>query len=293
MKYKFIEKHRSEFTVKKMCQVFNISVSGYQHWKTRIPSLQKIRRNRLRERIMELYLEHGGMAGSPMITADLNDEPEFFGVSKNTVARLMRKMNLKSKTIKKFVVTTDSKHNEPVAANLLNRKFDVQRPNTIWVSDITYLKVGSSWHYLSVFIDLFSRSVVGWDLSDSLNINSVIKTLNKAIIRRRPGKGLMIHSDRGIQYASKDFWNILANHGFVQSMSRKGDCWDNAVAESFFHTLKTQLIHHIHFKTFDEAERKLFKYIEMYYNLRRKHSANGWKTPAHCEQEWYTLKNVA
>jgi putative transposase len=233
------------------------------------------------------------MAGSPMITADLNDESEFFSVSKNTVARLMRQMNLKCKTVKKFVATTDSKHNEPVAFNVLTRKLNVKTPNTVWVSDITYLKIGRKWHYLAVFIDLFSRSVVGWNLSDSLERHSVIKALNKAVMRRRPGKGLMAHSDRGIQYAGKDFRNRFEKHGFVQSMSRKGDCWDNAVAESFFHTLKTQLIHHIRFKTYNEAERILFKYIEMYYNQRRKHSATGWRTPAHCEQAWYKLGKVA
>jgi len=293
MKYHFIKDHRFEFTVKKMCQVFKISMSGYQHWKTKKPSLQKVRRDRLKKRIFELYVEHNGMAGSPMITADLNDEPEFLSVSKNTVARLMRQMNLKCKTVKKFVVTTDSRHNEPVAPNLLNRKFDVKTPNTAWVSDITYLKVGRNWYYLSVFIDLFSRAVVGWDLSNSLERHSVIRALNKAVMRRRPDKGLMIHSDRGIQYASKDFRKCLKNHGFVQSMSRKGDCWDNAVAESFFHTLKTQLIHHVRFDSFEQAGRILFKYIEVYYNQRRRHSANDWKTPAHCEQAWYNLKKVA
>jgi putative transposase len=263
MKYQFIETHRSEFTVKKMCQMFTISKSGYQHWKTREPSARQIWQERLKQRIFELYVEHNGMAGSPMITADLNDEPEFRGTSKNTVARLMRKMKLKCKTIKKFVVTTDSNHNESVAPNLLNRKFNVKVPNTVWVSDITYLRIGRKWHYFTVFIDLFSRSVVGWDLSDSLKRHSFIKAFNKALIRRRPDKGLMVHSDRGVQYASKEFKNNLENHGFIQSMSRKGDCWDNAVAESFFHTLKTQLIHHVRFKTFEEAERILFKYIEM------------------------------
>ncbi len=293
MKYQFIENHRSEFTVKKMCQMLRISESGYQHWKIREPSAQQIRRERLKQRIFELYIEHNGMAGSPMITADLGDDPEFHGTSQTTVARLMKEMKLKSKTMKKYVVTTDSRHNEPIAPNLLNRKFDVKNPDTFWVSDITYLKVGRSWHYLTVFIDLFSRSVVGWDLSDSLERHSLIKAFNKAVIRRRPDNGLMIHSDRGVQYASKEFRKSLKFHGFIQSMSRKGDCWDNAVAESFFHTLKTQLIHHVQFKTFEEAERILFKYIEMYYNQRRKHSANGWKTPAHREQAWHNLKNVA
>jgi putative transposase len=293
MKYQFIENHRSMFTVKKMCQFLKISVSAPRHWKIKEPSTQQIRRERIKKRIFELYVEHNGMTGSPMITADLNDEPEFFNVSPNTVARLMREMNLKCKTVKKFVATTDSKHKEPVAPNLLNREFDVKEPNTVWVSDITYLRIGRKWHYLSVFMDLFSRSVVGWDLSDSLERYSVIKALNKAVMRRRPVKGLMVHSDRGIQYASKDFKERLTKHGFVQSMSRKGNCWDNAVAESFFHTLKTQLIHHTRFSSVEETERILFKYIEVYYNQRRKHSANGWKAPAHSEQAWYDLKKVA
>ena len=165
MKYQFIKNHRSRFTVKKMCQVLKISVGGYQHWKTKKPSSQQIRRERLRKRIFELYVEHNGMAGSPMITADLNDEPEFFNVSPNTVARLMREMNLKCKTVKKFVATTNSKHKEPVAPNLLNREFNVKEPNTVWVSDITYLRIGCKWYYLAVFIDLFTSSIVGWDLS--------------------------------------------------------------------------------------------------------------------------------
>lgn len=147
--------------------------------------------------------------------------------------------------MKKYVVTTDSRHDEPVAPNLLNREFDVKVPNTVWVSDITYLKIGNSWHYLTVFIDLFSRSVVGWDLSESLECHSLINAFDKAVVRRRPDKGLMIHSDRGVQYASKEFRKNLKSHvkshGFIQSMSRKGDCWDNAVAESFFQFLTSRL----------------------------------------------------
>ncbi len=293
MKYQFIEGHRSEFTVKKMCLMFKISVSGYHHWKRKKPSSRVVKNQRLKKRILELYSEHNGMAGSPMITADLKDESEFSDVGENRVARLMREMDLKCKTVKKFVVTTDSKHNKPVAPNLLNREFNVKTPDTSWVSDITYLKIGCRWYYLTVFIDLFSRAVVSWDLSGSLERYSVIKALNKAIIRRRPGEGLMIHSDRGIQYASADFKKIIKEHKYIQSMSRKGNCWDNAVAESFFHTLKTQLVRHVQFKTYEEAERILFKYIEMYYNHRRKHSANGWKAPAHREQEWYNQRKAA
>ena len=174
------------------------------------------------------------MVGSPMITADLHDDLEFSHVSKNRVARLMREMGLKCRTVKKFVVRTDSKHNEPVAPNLLDRQFEVHAPNTVWVSDITYLKVGSKWYYLTVFIDLFSRIVVGWDLSPSFERYSTIHALQKAILRRRPEKSLMVNSDRGVQYASTDFRTVLKKRGFIQSRSRKGNCWDNAQSRSLF-----------------------------------------------------------
>jgi len=248
---------------------------------------------RLKRRIRELFARHNGMAGSPMITADLHDDPEFSRVSRNRVARLMREMGLKCRTVKKFVVTTDSKHNEPVAPNLLDRNFTVSSPDLVWVTDITYLKVGAKWYYLTVFIDLFSRIVVGWDLSSSLERHSAIRALNKSILRRCPGQGLMIHSDRGVQYASADFRNILQKNKFVQSMSRKGNCWDNAVAESFFHSIKTQLIHHCKFQNVADAERALFNYIEVYYNRQRKHSTNGYMAPALYELEWWNNRKAA
>lgn len=293
MRFQFIQKNRSLFPVKKMCHALSVSPSGYYRWKKKPFSLRRAETDRLKIRIKQLFKQHNGMVGSPMITADLHDEPEFSHVSKNRVARLMREMGLKCRTVKKFVVTTDSKHNEPVAPNLLDRQFEVDAPNTVWVSDITYLKVGRKWYYLTVFIDLFSRIVVGWDLSQSLERHSTIHALKKAIWRRRPEKGLMIHSDRGVQYASADFKTVLKSHKFVQSMSRKGNCWDNAVAESFFHTIKTQLIHHRQFKNMAEAEQALFNYIEAYYNRRRKHSTNGYKTPAFYEAEWWRNKKAA
>lgn len=166
-------------------------------------------------------------------------------------------------------------------------------PDIVYVTDITYLKVGRKWHYLTVFIDLFSRLVVGWDLSESLERHSSIRALNKAIMRRRPGSGLMIHSDRGVQYASSDFRAALQKHGFIQSMSRKGNYWDNAVAESFFHTIKTQMIHHCKFQNVAEAEQAIFNYIEVYYNRRRKHSTNGYKSPAQYESEWWDNRKAA
>jgi putative transposase len=233
------------------------------------------------------------MAGSPMITADLRSESEFSKVSRNRVARHMQAMELKCRTTRKFVVTTDSRHNEPVAPNILDRQFSPESPNTAWVSDITYVKVGSNWNYLTVFIDLYSRLVVGWDLSESLERHSVMHAFQKALWRRRPSSGLLIHSDRGVQYASADFRNLLKKNQFVQSMSRKGNCWDNAVAESFFHTLKTQLVYHNRFLNKADAQQALFNYIEVYYNRRRRHSTNGYKSPASYEAEWKKMENVA
>ena len=293
MRYQFIKENRSSFPVTKVCQVLEISPSGYYRWCKNSLSIRSIQNDRLKVCILELYNEHNGMAGSPMITADLRAGHEFPRVGKNRVARLMNEMNLKCKTVKKYVVTTDSKHNEPVAPNLLNRDFAASSPNVAWVSDITYLKVGGRWHYLTVFIDLFSRIVVGWDLSCSLERHSMIRAFHKALLRRNPDEGLLVHSDRGVQYASEDFRELLQKKGFVQSMSRKGNCWDNAVAESFFHTIKTQLIFHRRFKDKNEAEQALFNYIEAYYNRRRRHSSNGHQSPAMFEYEWAEKRKVA
>ena len=293
MKYTFIKNNRSSFPVKKMCQNLAVSQSGFYRW-TKAPLSPRKRENaKIKKRIKEIFFGHRGMIGSPIVTADLPDDEEFSKVSRPRVTRMMREMGLKCRATKKFVVTTDSRHNYPVAPNLLNRNFTVSAPNVVWVSDITYLKIGKKWHYLTVFIDLYSRIVVGWDLNDSLERHSTIRALNKAVMRRRPAKGLMIHSDRGIQYASTGFRNILQRSGFIQSMSRKGNCWDNAVAESFFHSLKTQLIHHVRFQKRMEAEYALFNYIEVYFNRRRKHSTNRYKAPAVIEQEWWEKKKLA
>lgn len=293
MRYRFIQQHRSSFPVMKMCQVLKVSQSGYYRWRTNPFSVRKVKNERLRRRIQELYAEHKGMAGSPMITADLRAEPEFSKVSKNRVARHMQEMGLKCRATRKFVVTTDSRHSEPVAPNILDRQFSPESPNSAWVSDITYVKVGSKWNYLTVFIDLYSRLVVGWDLSASLERHSMIHAFEKALWRRRPPSGLLVHSDRGVQYASADFRNLLTKNGFIQSMSRKGNCWDNAVAESFFHTLKTQLLYHTKFQGKADAEQALFNYIEVYYNRRRRHSTNRYRSPASYEAEWKTMQNAA
>ena len=238
MRYHFIRGNRASFPVTKMCQTLSISQSGYYRWRKNPFSIRQVMNNRLRTRIRELYKEHNGMAGSPMITADLRAEPEFSSVGKNRVARQMKNMGLKCKAAKKYIVTTDSKHNEPVAPNLLNRQFTVASPNKVWVSDITYVKVGSKWNYLTVFIDLYSRIVVGWDLSSSLDRHSMMYAFQKAMLRRRPGHGLLVHSDRGVQYASADFRKMLKKKEFVQSMSRKGNCWECAACPWLQHSCR-------------------------------------------------------
>ena len=293
MRFQFMKKNRSSFPVKKICHSMQVSQSGFYRWLKAPLSPRQIENERLKSRIKDLFAYHKGMAGIPLITADLHDDPEFSKVSRPRVGRLMRQMGLRCLAVKKFVVTTDSKHNEPVAPNLLDRNFTTSSPDRVWVTDITYLKIGRKWHYLTVFIDLFSRVIVSWDLSASVERHSAIRALNKAIMRRRPDQGLMIHSDRGVQYASTDFREILQKQEFIQSMSRKGNCWDNVVAETFFHTIKTQLVHHCRFQSVAEAEQALFDYIEVYYNRQRKHSTNDYKSPAHYELEWWNKRKAA
>lgn len=267
-----------------MCRTLGISTSGFYDWLYKPLSLRGQKTVLLRTRISELYKEHKGCAGSPTITADLRSEVYFANISRPRVARHMKNMGLRCRSVKKFVVTTDSKHDKPIAPNLLDRQFTVDAKNSVWVSDITYLKVGTKWNYLSVFIDLYSRAVVGWDLSDSLGRSSLLKAFSKAVQNRKPPQGLMVHSDRGVQYASDDFRKALQKNKCIQSMSRKGNCWDNAVAESFFHTLKGQCVRQQKFNDIEEANLILFDYIEIYYNRRRRHSTNGWLSPADFEE---------
>ena len=265
-----------------MCRVLEVSRSGYYRWLKRKPSQRQLDNQRLDAQIREIYDHSNGRYGSPKITQELRDQGH--RVSKNRVARRMRKAGLRSKIRRKYRVTTNSKHKFPVAPNLLERNFTAQAPDRVWVSDITYLATRTGWLYLTVIIDLFSRMVVGWALSSSLSAEMVLTALGRGIRNRRPGPGLIIHSDRGVQYACNDFRSILKKHQFIQSMSRKGDCWDNAVAESFFGIIKSELIHRERFMGPQDTLRAIFEYIEIYYNRKRKHSTLGYKTPAQFEQ---------
>lgn len=290
MKYTFMEQFRTEFPIVKMSKVLGVSSTGFYSWLNRPTSIQKLKKLDLQSAIKEEYENHEGMVGSPTITKDLNDVSQWKNISRTRVAREMNLLGLKSKTHKKWTVTTDSKHKEPIAENLLNREFSRDTPNKAWVSDLTYLRVKSHWVYLVVFIDLFNRKVVGWDLSSSLETKSTVHAFRKAIWNRKPPKGLLVHSDRGVQYASKEFRKELNLNSCIQSMSRKGNCWDNAVSESFFSTLKTRLTHHRTYNSMKKLERDIFWYIEIYYNRYRKHSSNNWISPEQKELNYKTAK---
>ena len=277
-----------------MCHVLDVSVSGFYSFQKRKQSLQSKRKEELMEEISHLYhVVHGQMAGSWTITKDLQETPKYQNIYRSRVASLMNEIGLKCKTQKRFVVTTDSNHDEAISPNLLDRNFNPELHHRYLIGDITYIRVAKHWVYLSVFIDLFSRKVVAWDLSDSLCPESTCTALDKFIHKYGNVSGLMVHSDRGIQYACKDFRKKLKDNKIIQSMSRKGNCWDNAVAESFFHTLKTRLTYHRTYETMEELQRDLYWYIEIYYNRVRKHSANNWVTPEKKELNFYQTKKVA
>ena len=283
MKYWFIDQHRSAHGVQKMCRVIGASRSGYYKWNRQPQSKRQKDNEKILMEIRESHQNSNGVYGSPRIAEDL--QANGTKCSENRVARLMRIHRIVGKAKKKFKATTNSKHNLPVAENLLKQNFAAQKPNTVWVSDITYIWTLEGWLYLAVILDLYSRQVVGWAMSDRLTSDFVIKALYQAIGRRNPGSGCIFHSDRGVQYASADFCDVLNSHGFIQSMSRKGNCYDNAVAESFFHTLKTEHVYDYRYETRADARQSIFDYIEIFYNRQRRHSALGYRSPISFELE--------
>ena len=282
MKYAFIHEHRERWTVRLQCEVLEVSLSGYYDWLNRTPSEQAQRRTVLAERITQIHAESWRSYGSPRIYRRLKEEGE--AVSEKTVASIMQDEGIVGKYRKKRVPkTTQSEHTQPVASNLLERDFTATAPNQKWVADITYIDTDEGWLYLAVILDVFSRAVVGWALADHLRSELVEDALRKALLHRRPDpSGLVHHSDRGVQYASGDFQQLLDEHGIRCSMSRKGDCYDNAVMESFFGTLKTELDEPL--PTHEKARQLVFKWIEVFYNRQRLHSTLGYVSPAAYEQ---------
>lgn len=275
-----------------MCRALEVSRSGYYAFKKRPKSRQRIENENLLIEIRRVFLENNGNYGSPRIWDQLNNKDHIF-CSENRVARIMRSNAIVAVQRRKFKATTNSKHDYPVWPNLLNRNFTVERPNSVWVSDITYIWTFEGWLYLAAVLDLFSRGIVGLAMDKTIADTLTTQAMGQAILRRNPAKGLICHTDRGSQYAGNDFKAILTKNEFIGSMSKKGDCWDNAVAESFFHTLKVELIHRNKFRTRDEAKRKIFEYVEMYYNRRRAHSTLGYLSPLDYErQAILSLQNV-
>jgi putative transposase len=281
MKYWFMDRHRSSHGVQKMCRVIGASRSGYYGWRRQPQSNRQKDNEKILMEIRESHKNSRRAYGSPRITEDLRAQG--MRCSENRVARLMKIHGIVGKAKKKFKATTNSKHNLPVAENLLKQNFVTEKPNAIWASDITYIPTLEGWLYLVVILDLYSRQVVGWAMSDRLTSGFVVKALYQAIGRRHPASGCIFHSDRGIQYASADFRDVLKVYGFIQSMSRKGNCYDNAVAESFFHTLKTEHVYEYRYETRAEARQSIFEYIEMFYNRQRRHSALGYRSPVSFE----------
>jgi putative transposase len=265
-----------------MCEALGVSASGYHAWTSRPDSATERWRQELVGAIEEVHAEVKGRYGSPRVTAELNARG--YECSENTVAKLMSAHGIKAKTPRRFVRTTDSNHRLPVAPNVLDRDFEPDRPNESWCADITYIPTREGWLYLAVVEDLFSRMVVGWRMAESMESRLVVDALEMALARRRPGAGLLAHSDRGSQYASDHYQRVLASAGITCSMSGAGQCWDNAPVESFFGRLKCELSPDGMFATRDQARAALFEYLEVFYNRVRRHSSLGFLSPVEFER---------
>jgi putative transposase len=281
--FRFIEEHRQEWPVRLLCETLEVSPAGYYAWRGRPASARQRRRDALAVEVRAVHAEAKGRYGSPRVHAELNARGHDCCV--NTVARLMRDEGIAAKTARQFrPTTTDSGHGLPVADNLLGRQFDPEAPNESWVADITYVPTREGWLYLAAVEDLYARMVVGWAMAGRMDSRLVVDALEMAVQRRLPGEGLLAHSDRGSQYASEHYQNLLAEHGITCSMSRKADCWDNAPMESFFASLKKELVHGADVATRAEARAAIFEYIEAFYNAQRRHSSLGYVSPREYEQ---------
>lgn len=282
MRFRIIEDCRDDYPVRVLCDALGVSPSGYHAWRTRPESPRQAANRQLLDDIRRLHADHRERYGAPRIHAALRAQGRT--VSRGRVERLMHRYGLRAQRPRAFrVCTTDSNHALPIAPNLLDRNFTPAAPNQVWLTDITYVPTDEGWLYLAVVLDLFSRKAVGWAMRDHLRTELPLAALTMALQRQRPAPGLLHHSDRGCQYASADYRKALKSHGITPSMSRKGNCWDNAPMESFFGSLKSELVYHRRYATRDDAKRDLFAYIEGYYNRQRLHSAIGYITPEQAE----------
>lgn len=281
-----IKANMKDFSVRMMCRILNVSSSGFYAWLTRKPSKRAMQNKHLTHKIKKIFAEERCRAGSPRVTRRLHNEG--ITVGKHRVARIMQLNGWRAKAAKKYKATTNSKHSLPVADNLLQQDFSAKYADEKWVSDITYISTDEGWLYLAVVMDLYSRKVIGWSLSNRMTSSLVMHALQMALWHRGLPKGVIVHSDRGSQYCSHAYQALLKQHELVCSMSKRGDCYDNAAMESWNHSLKVEAIHGIKFKTREEAKKEVFDYIEIYYNRKRLHSSLGYVSP-----EEFELINVA
>jgi len=265
-----------------MCRVLNVSRSGYYSWIRDGGGIRQRENERLLVNIRAAYVRGRGTYGSPRVTAELRANGIPCG--RNRVARLMQSNGIKAKTKRRFKATTKSRHDFLVADNVLNQRFSVAAANKVWVSDITFIWTREGWLYLAAILDIFNRQIVGWSMGDTLSHEILAEALHKALMQRKPDTGVMFHSDRGTQYASYAFRELMERHGFVQSMSSSGNCYDNALMESFFHTLKTELTYFEKYQTRQEARGSVFEYIEVFYNRVRRHSSLDYCSPVEFER---------
>ena len=290
MKYAWIDGHRGEFELAELCAALSVSTSGYRSWKRGgSPKRKRLTDAQMLALIRAIDRQWKNAYGSPRMVRELRDRG--FPAGKERVERLMRDNGIRARHKRRFKATTDSKHALPVAPNLLDRNFQPAAPNQVWSADLTYLWTNEGWLYLAVVLDLFNREVVGWSIKPRMTSDIVMDALSMAWFRRQPAPGLMHHSDRGSQYASHVFQARLHEYGMVCSMSRKGNCWDNAPTESFFNSLKNERVHGTRYDTRDEAIADVFDYIEPFYNRRRKHSTLGYVSPVKFLENWISTQH--
>jgi putative transposase len=290
VKYAWIHAHRDAYPVAVMCAVLDVSPSGYYDALNRPPSPRGRRRDQIAQAAEAAYQDSRRVYGYRKVHGDLRAQQ--IACCPETVRRVLSEKGLFSRTKRKFVVTTDSRHDHPVAPNVLDRAFQAAAPNRLWTADITYIPTRQGWLYLAVVMDLFSRRIVGWAVSGSVHAVLVADALRMALRQRSPAPGLVHHSDRGCQYASAEFQHLLTDHGSTCSMSRKGNCWDNAPTESVFGKLKTEWVHGVDYASHHEARQHLFEYIEVFYNRQRKHATLGYVSPVAFEASFHQQSHI-
>lgn len=291
MKYAWIETQRDAYALQALCDTLGVSPSGFDAWRRGGERQKRLSDTQLLTLIRAVHAETKGAYGSPRVYQELKDRG--IPVSRERVARLMRKNDIRARHKRRYKATTDSRHDLPVAANVLERDFEPAHPDQTWTADITYIPTNEGWLYLAVVMDLYTRMIIGWSMDARMTRELAVNALRMAYFRRKPTPGVLHHSDRGSQYCSHAYQALLHEYGMRVSMSRKGNCWDNAPMESFFNSLKNERIHAQRYATRDEARQDVFEYIETFYNRSRRHSALGYVSPAQHYAAWLTEQKLA